>query len=145
MTAKKAAPIRWYADESVLGFGKLVAHQRDDLVYPGHPAVPEIAPGALDTEWMPIAARNGWVIFHRDRRIRTRPAELEIFRSEGLRAVWFAGRKDLTPGQQVDLALQHWRRLEREIIRLGGGPWALDLIDTGLREIKLHAARPRPS
>jgi hypothetical protein len=84
---------------------------------------------------MPVVARRGWVVFHRDRRIRTRPAEIEIFRSEGLRAVWFAGSKDLSPTQQCQLALRHWSRLEREVIRLGGGPWALNLVDSGLREV----------
>jgi hypothetical protein len=118
--------IRWYADESVLGLGKLLTRERDDVTYPGHPSVPEIQPGALDTEWMPIVARRGWVVFHRDRRIRTRPAELEIFRSAGLRAVWLAGRKDLSPYQQLALLQQHWNRLELEVQRLGAGPWALN-------------------
>jgi len=132
--------IRWYADESVLGFGKLLAGKRDDVAYPGHVAVPEIEPGALDTAWMPIVARQGWVVFHRDRRIRTRPQELEIFRAEGLKAVWFGGRRDLGPSDQLDLALRHWARLEREIVRLGSGPWALTLIDSGLSEVRLREA-----
>jgi len=122
----------------VLGFGKLLSAQRDDVVYPGHPAVPDILPGALDIEWMPVVAGRGWVVFHRDRRIRTRPAELEIFASEGLKAVWFAGRKDLAPRQQLELALRHWGRLEREVVRLGPGPWALNLVDSGLRAVPLR-------
>lgn len=130
--------IRWYADESVLGLGKLLSRHREDVAFPGHPAIPEIVPGALDTDWMPVVARRDWVVFHRDRRIRTRPAELELFLSEGLRAVWFAGRKDLTPTQQLELLLRHWSRLEREVVRLGRGPWALNLVDGGLREIRLR-------
>jgi hypothetical protein len=132
--------IRWYADESVLGFGKLLARERPDIAYPGHPAVPEVAPGALDVEWMPVIAKRQWVVFHRDRRIRTRPAELEIFRNEGLKAVWFGGRKDLGPRDQVALALRHWPRLERERVRLGHGPWALNLVDRGATEFPLREA-----
>jgi len=60
---------KWFADESVLGLGKLLARERDDVTYPGHPASDGIAPGALDTEWMPFVAARGWVVFHRDRRI----------------------------------------------------------------------------
>jgi PIN like domain len=93
--------------------GKLLARERDDVAYPGHAAIPAIRPGALDTERMPIVARRGWIVFHRDRRIRTRPAELEIFRSAGLQAVWFAGRN-------------------------GAGPWALNLVETGLKEFRLR-------
>ena len=130
--------IRWFADESVLGLGKLLAHERDDVTYPGHPASGGIAPGALDTEWMPVVAVNGWVVFHRDRRIRTRPVELEIFRAEGLRAVWFAGKKDLSPYDQLALLQRHWKRLEREVQRLGPGPWALNLVSTGLRQVPLR-------
>jgi PIN like domain len=130
--------IRWYADESVLGVGKLLARERDDVAYPGHAAIPAIRPGALDTEWMPTVARRGWIVFHRDRRIRTRPAELEIFRSAGLRAVWFAGRKDLSPHDQLALLLRHWARLEHEVNRLGAGPWALNLVETGLKEFRLR-------
>ena len=95
------ATIRWYADEIVLRLGKLLARQRDDVAHPGHPAVPEILPGALDTEWMPVVARRRWVVLHRDRRIRTRLAELEIFRAEGLKTVWFAESRDLTPNGAV--------------------------------------------
>jgi hypothetical protein len=130
--------VRWYADESVLGFGKLLARERDDVVYPGHPSVPQILPGALDTEWMPLVAHERWVVFHRDRRIRTRPQELEIFRAEGLKAVWFAVRKDLAPRDQLALAQKHWDRLEREVIRLGSGPWAMNLLGSGLAEVRLR-------
>lgn len=130
--------IRWYADESVLGFGKLLAKQRDDVAYPGHPAVPEVVPGALDTDWMPIVAMREWVVFHRDKRIRTRPAELRIFRSEGLKAIWFGGRKDLGTRDQLALALRHWPRMERERTRLGPGPWALNLVEGGLSEFPLR-------
>ena len=116
----------------------MLARERDDVAYPGHASIPAIRPGALDTEWMPLVARRGWIVFHRDRRIRTRPPELEIFRSAGLRAVWFAGRKDLNPHDQLALLLRHWARLEREVNRLGAGPWALNLIDTGLKEFRLR-------
>jgi hypothetical protein len=114
-----------------------MAHQREDVAYPGHPAIPEIVPGALDTEWMPVVARRGWIEFHRDRRIRTRPAELETFRAEGLKAIWFGGSRDLAPRDQVALAIRHWARLEREAQRLGAGPWALNLISNGVHEIRL--------
>lgn len=70
---------------------------------------------------MPIVAAYGWVAFHRDRRIRTRPAELAMFREAGLKAVWFGGRKDLRPSEQVTFALKHWVRMEQLAIVAGAG------------------------
>lgn len=46
---------RWFADESVLGFGKLLARPRPDVLYPEHPAIPEAGLGSLDIDWMPVA------------------------------------------------------------------------------------------
>lgn len=126
---------RWFADESVLGFGKLLAGRRTDVVYPGHPALPEVALGALDIEWMPVVARLGLVAFHRDRRIRTRPIEVDQYREHGLRSVWFGGKKDLSSAQQVDLALRHWSKIEEATLTLGPGPWSVTLTTHGLREL----------
>ena len=52
---------RWFADESVLGLGRLLARRRDDVLYPGHPALPEVPLGALDVDWMPVVAQRGRV------------------------------------------------------------------------------------
>lgn len=82
--------IRWYFDESLLGAAKTLSKSRDDVVYPGHPLVPELPLGSLDTHWIPIVAEVGWVAFARDRRTRYRPAEAQAFMESGLRMVWFA-------------------------------------------------------
>jgi hypothetical protein len=55
-----------------------------------------------------------------------------------LKGVWFAGRKDLGPRDQLSLALRHWTRLEQEVVRLGSGPWALNLVHNGLVEVRLR-------
>lgn len=131
--------VRWFADESVLGFGKLLSAHRTDVIHMGDPRIPELPLGSSDIEWMPIVAAYGWVAFHRDRRIRTRPAELAMFREAGLKAVWFGGRKDLRPSEQVTLALKHWVRMEQLAIVLGQGPWAMTLTGAGVREYRLPA------
>jgi hypothetical protein len=133
--------VRWYADESVLGLGKLLERERHDVVYPGHRLVPSLPTGTLDIDWMPRVAVSGWVALLRDRRIRTRPAELKIFHEAGLRAVWFGGRKDLRPVEQLELLSRHWARLEREVIRLGAGPWALALTGGGLAELRMRIGK----
>ena len=126
---------RWFADESVLGFGKLLSRQRTDVLYPGHPSLPEVPLGARDIDWMPVVASLGLVAFHRDKKIRTRPLEVLQYRDHGLRSVWFGGKQDLASAQQVELALRHWRSIEEATITLGPGPWSLTLTTAGLRDL----------
>ncbi len=125
----------WFADESALGFGRLLARERTDVLYPGHPSLPEVPLGALDVEWMPVVAGLGLVAFHRDKHIRTRPHEVAQYRAHGLRSVWFGGRKDMSSRQQVELVQRHWERLEICVRELGPGPWSLTLTANGLRDL----------
>lgn len=126
---------RWFADESVLGFGKLLARERVDVLYPGHPSLPAVALGALDVAWMPVVAELGLVAFHRDKHIRTRPLELAQYRAYGLRSAWFGGTKDMSSQQQVELVRRHWSALESRVAELGPGPWSLTLTVHGLKEL----------
>ena len=86
---------RWFVDESALGLGKLLARNRDDVVYTGHPDVSDIPLGCLDVDWMPRVATRDWVVFRRDRRIHTRPVEVRVFAESRLRTVWLGGKKDM--------------------------------------------------
>lgn len=43
-------PLRYFADESVLGLGLALARLRPDTVHPGHPLLPQVPLGALDHE-----------------------------------------------------------------------------------------------
>lgn len=132
---------RFFADESVLGLGRLLARERDDVLYPGHELLPEVPLGSPDVDWMRIVAGRQLIAFHRDRRIRTRPHEVARFREHGLRSVWFGGKKDLSSRQQLELLLRHWGSLERLIESSGPGPWGLTLTSRGLAELPW---RPRP-
>lgn len=130
----------YFTDENALGLGKLLCRGgRDDVLYPGHPALPEVPLGTLDLVWMPLIAARDLVVLTRDRRIRTRPAELRAYLECGIRSVWIGAKRDLAPQDQVDLFLRHESRLQREIVKLGGGPWALALAETGLRPLRLEA------
>jgi hypothetical protein len=126
---------RWFADESVLGLGKLLARERDDVLFPGHPALPEVPLGAPDVDWMRIVAERDLVAFHRDRHVRTRPHEVARYREYGLRSVWFGGKKDLSAGQQLSLLLRHWAELEARLATLHQGPWSLTLTVHGLDDL----------
>lgn len=116
---------RWFVDESALGLGKLLARVRNDVVFAGHPDLPEIPLGTMDVAWMPIVAERGWVAIRRDRRIHTRPSEVRVFAEVGLRTVWLGGKKDMASAQQLELVTRHWAALERHRDELGPGPWSI--------------------
>lgn len=128
----------YFADENTLGLGKLLRRSgRDDVVYPGHPSLPEVPLGTLDLDWMPVIAARDLVVVTRDKRIRTRPAELLAYREFGIRSVWIGAKRDLGPREQLELFLRHETRLQREMVKRGPGPWALALGEAGVRPLRL--------
>lgn len=128
----------YFADENALGLAKiLIQRGRTDVVHPGHQSLPAVPLGCPDETWMRVAADLDLIVLTRDRRIRTRPAELAIYREVGLRSVWLGGRHDLTPAELADLFLKHEQRLIHETTKRGPGPWALTLTRAGLSPIQL--------
>jgi hypothetical protein len=123
-----------------MGLAKLLIRDygREDVVYPGHDGLSEIPRGTPDLEWMPIVGKNGWIVLTRDRRIRTRPAEQLAYWEHGLRSVWIGGKQDHTSRELVEIFNQHEERLQRLVIKLGGGPWALTMSSFGIRELRLR-------
>lgn len=87
---------------------------------------------------MPIVAARGLIVLTRDRRIRTRPAELRAYLEHGIRSVWIGAKQDLGPRAQVELFIEHESRLQREITKRGPGPWALAMSPSGVRPLRLR-------
>jgi hypothetical protein len=139
------APARdpsYFTDENTLGFAKLMRRSgRVDVLYPGHEDLPEVPLGTPDLDWMPVVGELNLIVLTRDRRIRSRPAELRAYWEFGLRSVWIGTKRDLAPVDQLELFLKHEARLQREILKLGEGPWALAMGETGLRPLKLRTPR----
>ncbi len=88
---------------------------------------------------MPVVGAQGLIVLGRDKRIRTRPAELKAYHEYGIRSVWIGAKQDLGPRDQMKLFLQHETRLRREIIKRGAGPWALAMSPSGLRPLNLRS------
>lgn len=129
----------YFTDENTLGLGKLLRRAgRDDVLYPGHEDLVDVPLGTPDLDWMPVIARRRLIVVTRDRRIRTRPAELRSYWQHGIRSVWIGAKQDLGPRQQVELFLRHEQRLQREITKRGPGPWALAMTPTGVRPLALR-------
>src|SRR5437660_3348228 len=130
--------LRFYFDESLLGVGKAIAVARRDCIHVGHPMIATEFPlGILDTDWIPKAAANDWVVLVRDRRIRTKPAELLAFREHGVRAFWVAGKKDLSVWGALVRLVNRWPDIERIVARRGPGPWFMAINDAGIAELPL--------
>lgn len=128
----------YFTDENALGLGKLLRRSgRDDIFFPGHDELPEVPLGTPDLEWMPVVARLDLIVLTRDRRIRSRPAELRAYWEHGIRSVWIGTKRDLGPRDQLELFLRHEERLAREALKLGPGPWALAMNERGVRPLRL--------
>lgn len=129
----------YFTDENTLGLGKLLRRSgRDDVLYPGHEDLPDVPLGTLDVDWMRIVAERGLIVITRDRRIRTRPAELQAYVEYGIRSVWIGAKQDMGPRQQAELFINHEQRLQREVTKRGPGPWALAMSPSGVRPLKLR-------
>ncbi|MGL5826742.1 MAG: hypothetical protein ACRCYU_18320 [Nocardioides sp.] len=89
-------------------------------------------------DWMPVIARLDLVVVTRDRRIRTRPAELRVYWEFGIRSVWLGAKQDLGPHDQVEMFLANERRLRQEAMKRGPGPGALAMSPSGVRPLILR-------
>lgn len=129
----------YFTDENTLGLGKLLRRSgRDDVLYPGHEALPDVPLGTLDLDWMPMVAERELIVVTRDRRIRARPAELRAYREHGIRSVWIGAKQDMGVQDQFELFIRHEQRLQREITKRGSGPWALAMSPSGVRPLRLR-------
>jgi hypothetical protein len=124
-------PLRYFADESVLGLGIALARLRRDSVHPGHPRIPEVELGALDDEWIPAVAARGLIAIGRDKRVRTKPAEKQAIIDHGLRYVWIGGKQDESSWAWMCRLARYWDEMERLADELGPGPWFITVNMTG--------------
>jgi hypothetical protein len=132
-----AAGLRFFFDESALGVGKALEIARRDVIHTGHRLIPEVPYGTLDTEWMPIVASRDLVVIARDRRIRTKPGEIEQMRKHRLRVFWIAGKKDLSSWDELVRLVRRWDDIERIMRERPEGPWFMAVHDGQTRELGL--------
>lgn len=126
---------RFFVDESALGLGKALAIARKDVIHTGHGLIPEIPLGTLDPDWMSAVAARDLIVIARDRHIRTKPVELRAYQALGLRALWLAGKRDLSTWDYLRLVVRQWDQIEDRARTLGSGPWFVALGESGLREL----------
>jgi hypothetical protein len=131
--------VSYFVDENLLGFHKLLMRSgRTDSIAPGDDRCPSIPLGTPDLDWMPIVSRSDLIVISRDRRIGSRPAELDVFRGFGIRSVWLGGKRDLRPDSQLSLFLRYEARLLQFAAELGAGPWMLNITASGVRSMPIR-------
>lgn len=136
----------YFVDETSMPLGRALATVRGDVVHPGHRRLPEVPPGTLDPDWIPIIGARRLVVIGRDRHIISKPAELAAYREHEIRAFWITGDKDLGSWENMTRIARWWNEMERVIARRGPGPWFYGVYPTTVSELKIRDAnRPRPT
>jgi hypothetical protein len=128
--------LRFYVDESALGLGKALEAARKDTVHAGHKLIPECPVGTVDPVWIPAVAARNLIVIARDRRIRTKPQEIERFREAALRVFWIAGKKDMATWGWLARLIRHWDVMGASS-RSGSGPWFYAVYEARVRELRL--------
>jgi hypothetical protein len=131
------AKLRWFVDESALGLGKALAIARHDVIHTGHPLIPEVPLGALDPVWIPEVAGRGLAVIARDKRIRTKPAEVALLKEHELRVFWIAGKKDLATWDYLVRVVRRWDEIEQALVDKGAGPWFVAINEARLTDLPL--------
>jgi hypothetical protein len=125
-------------DETSLPLGRALAHLRGDVIHPGHRRLPEVPPGTLDPDWLPIIGGRGLVVVGRDRHIVSKPAELAAYREHRIKAFWIAGDRDLGSWENMTRVARWWNEMERIIERRGEGPWFYAIWPTTVSELRVR-------
>lgn len=103
---------RFFVDENDLALGKALAEAHGDVVYPGHPGLPEVPRGALDDEWLPIVGVRRLVVITRDQRIRYRAGEKRAWIEHRVRGFVLTGRKSQTTHDSRAILERQWASIE---------------------------------
>lgn len=91
----------------------------------------------LDTEWIPAVAARNLVVIGRDKRIRTRPAEIQRLKEAGLRVFRIGGKRDLATWDWLVRIVRNWERMEEVIETQGAGPWFYSINERGLTRLRV--------
>lgn len=130
-------PARFFVDENDLALGKALARQREDVVFPGHPDLPEVPRQTPDDEWLAAVGSRQLVVITRDQRIRYRPVEKLAWVTHQVRGFVLTGRGSQSTEQSLNVLIYHWQAMEAVIEAEPTGPWMQAVTAGGLRPIDL--------
>jgi hypothetical protein len=134
-----AQPPRYFVDENSLSLGVVLARSRADVVYPGHPLLPDVPRRTKDEGWLPVIGRRDLVLITRDKKIRTRPIERRRLVAAGVRGFVLTGAGDMSTAGMVDLVLKRWPAIEQFESDHPAGPWLASVTAHGVRQLQIGA------
>jgi len=129
---------RFFADETDLALGRMLAVTRGDVVFPGHPDLPEVPRMTPDDEWIEVVGKRNLVVITRDQSIRYQPVELRTWVDNLVRGFVLTGRASQTPADSLRVLEASWPTVESLMAGKPVGPWMYALTDGGAREIRLR-------
>lgn len=128
---------KFFVDENDLGLGRLLGKEYEDVVYPGHPALPQVPRGSLDDDWLRVIGELNLVVITRDRRIRYREAEKLAWIEHGVRGFVLTGTKSQRTVDSKTILDRHWNHINTIIGDNPVGPWMYAVTGQDVRPIEL--------
>jgi hypothetical protein len=128
---------QFFVDENDLGLGKALGERHDGVVFPGHLDLPEVPRGTLDDEWLRVVGTRRLVVITRDRRIRYRPVEREMWVAHRVRGFVLTGTASQSTADSLGLLDHHWAQLDGLVASVPNGPGMRAVTQAGLRLIDL--------
>jgi hypothetical protein len=130
-------PVRFFVDENDLALGKALAADNPEVVYPGHPELPEVPRGSLDDEWLPVIGQRSLVVITRDNRIRYRKVEKDQWVRFKVRGFVLTGKRSQSTLDSLALLQRWWATIESATTDRPTGPWMYSVTQERVREIPL--------
>lgn len=128
---------RFFVDENDLALGRALADLHGNVVFPGHPDLPEVPRQSLDDEWLEVIGAQGLVVITRDQRIRYRPVEKRIWVDHRVRGFVLTGTTSQSTADSLALLERHWANIAIIVEAVPAGPWMYAVTQAGVRPISL--------
>jgi PIN like domain len=131
---------RFFVDENDLALGKALAARFGDVVYAGHPDLPDVPLGSVDDVWLPVVGRLRLAVITRDAQIRYRPVEKQAWIDHAIVGFILTGTRSQSTDASMAILVRSWRRIEHVLASLPAGPRMYTVTDRRLLEVKLRSS-----
>lgn len=127
----------FFVDENDLALGRALEAEVGRVVYPGHQNLPSVPRGSLDDEWLPVIGQQGLVVITRDKSIRYRKVEKQMWLDHRVRGFVLTGRKSQSTVESLVLLVRRWTEITDLVEAQPDGPWMYGVTENRLRPIEL--------